>query len=88
MPRKTKRTSTLAGRDTYHVLGPAGEELAVKGEAAHAMTTAQERAMRNFADTATLTVERRSLFGPPAELYRVVRTEDGAILTYTIEPVD
>lgn len=86
MPRK-KRSSTLAGRDTFHVLGPAGE-LAVKGAAAHAMVTAQERAMRAFTDPVTLTVERRSLFGPAATLYRVTRAQDGTIYTTTITTED
>lgn len=88
MPRKKKRTSpSLSGRDTFHVVGPAGD-LAVKGAAAHALVAAQERAQRNYADTVELIVERRSLFGPAAKLYRVERTESGDVLTYTIESVD
>lgn len=87
MPRKKRASSTLAGRDTYHVVGPQGE-LAVKGEAAHALVTAQERAMRNFADEVTLTVERRVLFGPAATLYRVTRTKDGSILSRAVDPQD
>lgn len=87
MPRKRRASSTLAARDTYHVVGPRGE-LAVKGEAAHALVTAQERAMRNFADEVTLTVERRSLFGPTTTLYRVTRTEDGRVLSRAVDPQD
>lgn len=87
MPRKKRATSTLAARDTFHVIGPQGE-LAVKGEAPHALVTAQERAMRNFAAPVELIVERRSLFGPAAQLYSVTRTELGHIHTRTIESVD
>lgn len=87
MPRKRKRTSDLAARDTFHVIGPQGE-LAVKGAAPHALVTAHERALRTFTEPVTLTVERRSLFGPAAQLYRVVRDEDGSITTHTIQSVD
>jgi hypothetical protein len=81
-----KKTGTLAARDTYHVLGPQGE-LAVKGAAPHALVTAQGRAQRMDGEV-TLTVERRSLFGPSATLYRVVRTEDGTVYTSTINAED
>ena len=86
MPRK-KKADSLAGRDTYHVVGPQGE-LAVKGEAAHALTTAQERAMRSFTAPVIISVKRRSLFGPESHLYQVIRDEHGAITTYTIDAQD
>lgn len=85
MPR-TQKSSTLAARDTYHVVGPTGE-LAVKGEAPHALVVAQGRAER-WGSEVTLTVERRSLFGPVAKLYRVDRTQDGAVYTTTTNAED
>lgn len=86
MPR-TNKTSTLAARDTYHVIGPSGE-LAVKGEAPHALVVAQGLAERwSDGDPVTLIVTRKSLFGPSAKLYRVDR-KDGTIYTTTISSED
>jgi hypothetical protein len=87
MARKTKSTSVLAARDTYHVVGPEGD-LAVKGAAPHALVTAHERAMRQYMGAVTLTVERRTVFGPRAPLYRVVRDEHGTIYTQTLSVED
>ena len=86
MPR-TKKSSTLAARDTYHVVGPSGSDLDVKGEAPHALVVAQGRAER-WGSEVTLTVERRSLFGPSAMLYRVDRTSDGMVYTTTTNAED
>lgn len=92
MPRTKRATSNLAARDTFHVVGPSGD-LAVKGPAgpqapgALALVTAQGRALK-WGAPIEFTVERRTLFGPPATLYRVVRDEDGTIKTYTINAED
>jgi hypothetical protein len=82
---KKRKPAALTGRDTYHVVGPEGE-LAVKGAAPHALTTAQERAMRAYTEPVTLTVERHALFGPVVTLYRVARSAHGVIRTHIIEP--
>jgi hypothetical protein len=88
MPRRRKRTESLAGKDTYHVLHD-GTELAVRGPAgpetpgALALVIAQGRAVK-WGASVTLTVERRSLFGPATPIYRVVRDEDGVVKSFTL----
>ena len=92
MPRTKRATSTLAARDTYHVVGPSGD-LAVKGPAgpqdpaALALVVAQAHAI-TAAEPVELRVERRTLFGPPVSLYRVVLDEEGVVKTYTINAED
>jgi hypothetical protein len=86
MPRKRQTSAALAARDTYHVVGPQGD-LAVKGAAPHALVTAQGRALRMDGEV-TLTVERRSLFGPTTAIYLVDRIEDGTVYTTTINEED
>lgn len=82
--KKKKRSPALAGRDTFHVLAPDSGQLAVKGEAAHALNVATRFAEKG---TPKLTVERRSLFGPSVTVYQVTRTQDGVVHTNT-NPVD
>jgi hypothetical protein len=92
MPRKKRATSTLAARDTYHVVGPSGD-LAVKGPAgpqdpgALALVVAQAHAI-TAPDPIELRVERRTLFGPPVTLYRVVLDAEGVVKTFTVNHVD
>ena len=71
---------------TFHILDQNGVEL--RPAQAHpgvALVKAQDIALRwgEDGDEATIYVERRTLFGKPIELYRVVRQEDGSITTYT-----
>jgi hypothetical protein len=73
--------------ESYHVLDGA-RELAVKGAGVLGLLCAQERAMRDYDKPTTLTVERRTLFGEPVILYRVVRDEDRQIKSYTINRED
>lgn len=77
---RKKRAQVLAGRDTFHVLAPDGGQLAVKGEAPHALLVAQRVAEMSPTEV-VLTVERRSLFGPEVLIYRVTRTENGTVFT-------
>jgi hypothetical protein len=83
MARK-KKSSTPAGRDTYHVLA-GGSELATKSAAPHALNIATRFAERG---TPTLTVIRRSLFGPSTTLYRVDRDEHGTVFTTRVDAQD
>lgn len=78
--RRRKRDTVLAGRDTFVVLDSAGAQLAVKGAAPHALNAAQHAAEKAEGKI-VLTVDRRSLFGPPVTLYHVTRTEDGIVFT-------
>lgn len=80
--KRRRRTETLAGRDTFHVLDPSGVQLAVKGAAPHALTVAQKIAEKS-PDEIVLTVDRRSLFGPAVQLYRVTRAECGTVFTHS-----
>lgn len=84
---RIKRTATLAGRDTFHVHTANGSQLAVKGEAPHALVVAQGIAERST-DEIVLTIDRKSLFGPSVTLFRVTRTETGDVFTNTENNVD
>jgi len=86
---RRRRAQAEAGRDAFHIR--AGENrLTPKPYAAAslALVAAQERAMRAFDQPAVLTVERETIFGPTVELFKVVRDEDGVILTYRIAEDD
>ena len=87
MPRKKKKPAVAAGRDTFIVLGPGGTVDCTKGAAPHALNVAQRLAEKHT-EPATLYVERRSLFGPATQLYRVVRDEHGTVFTTTLNAVD
>lgn len=79
---KQRKPAVSSGRDTFHVVGPGGE-LAVKGEAAHALVVAQRKVKTE------LTVERRSLFGPAATLYRITfDPHDRIVRTYIVNAED
>ena len=83
-----KRTSAPAGRDTYHVVGLPGVEI-VKGEAAHALNVGQRTAeVFKPKGPLTLTIDRRSLFGPTTLLYRIDRTERGLVFTTALDAQD
>lgn len=84
---RIKRTATLYSRDTFHVHTANGSQLAVKGEAPHALVVAQGIAERST-DEVVLTVDRKSLFGPSVTLFRVTRTETGDVFTNHVNNVD
>lgn len=84
---RIKRTITLYSRDTFHVHTANGSQLAVKGEAPHALVVAQGIAERST-DEVVLTVDRKSLFGPNVTLFRVTRTETGDVFTNHVNNVD
>ena len=77
----------LVGKDEFRVLAPGGRVLAVKGLRPLALIRAQDAAMRAL-DPIELTVERRSPFGDPTQLYRVVRDEHGVVRTFPVDPQD
>jgi hypothetical protein len=86
MARRKKSSPPVEGRDSFHVLTDTGAQLSTKGAAPHALLVAQ-RAAEQSKEEITLTVERRSLFGPKVTIYRVTRVESGAVFTNT-NPVD
>ena len=79
----TKRAPVGTARDTYHVMAPKDTQLAVKDAAQTALVRAQTLAYDGEPGL-ELRVERRTLFGPPVTLYRVVRDEEG-VSTYPNE---
>lgn len=87
MRRRKRPTTDLSGRDSFHVLASNGAQLAVKAAAPHALLVAQ-RVAEKSKDGIVLTVDRHSLFGPSVPVYRVTRTEAGAVFTLTLNPVD
>lgn len=87
--RRKKSDDTLAAKDTFHVLDPAGIEIKVTGYGPKVgLLLAMERAQRDFDKPVALTVERRSLFGPATPLYRVERDEHGNVKAFTLEAQD
>jgi hypothetical protein len=85
---RKKKTRVPAGKDSFHVLAGDLRELATKGEAPHALTVAQRIAEQKCTGPTTLTVVRRSLFGPATTLYRVDRDEHGIVLTTRVDAQD
>ena len=81
---RQRKAEPLTGRDTYRVVGAS---VPVQAWAAVALVRAQTAALNSDKEV-TLTVCRDALFGPPTELYRVVRDEDGAVSTITVNVVD
>lgn len=86
--RRSLTAEPVVGKDSYVVLDPEGNVLAEKGYQPLALLAAQEHALRSYIEPTTLTVERRSLFGPATTLYRVVRDEDRNVIAYTISSQD
>lgn len=87
MSRRIRRTQTIYSKDTFHVHTANGSQLAVKGEAPHALVVAQGVAERSTEEV-VLTVDRKSLFGPSVTLFRVTRDEAGAVFTNTVSRED
>lgn len=89
--KKTADEYVPAVRDTYHVLGPDGEIPTRPLTQTHpmfALTKAQMIALDEYREPAVLTVQRRALFGPPVDLFRVTRDEEGVVYTKTITNED
>lgn len=88
MPRKRKKPAAPAGRDTYHVmLGDV--EVKVTGHGPKVcLLLAEEYLQRQAADETEVIVERRTLLGPAAPLYRVVRDEHGNVQAFTLDAQD
>lgn len=87
-PRRTKATAAPHTKDTYHVIGPDGSEIPTREVtqtySAFALGHAQKLALDVFTEPVALIVQRRSLFGPPADIYRVTRDEDKGVTTTTL----
>jgi hypothetical protein len=85
--RKRAYAEPKLGRTTYHVVDQNGNDLRPPQAAAPlALVKAQEIVSRwgEDGDEAALTVVRRTVFGDPVDLYRVVRDpETGIVRTYT-----
>lgn len=92
--RKRKATSKnlpVVGATRYHILDQAGHDVAPEqGHPGVALSRALNiiQRMGVDGDETPLYVERRTLFGNPVELYRIIRDEDGVIRTYTINLED
>ena len=89
--RTVRKDPPVTGGTTYHVLDQEGHDLL--GPQSHppiALVKAQDWIQRKGVDgdEGTLYIERRTLFGDPVELYRVVRYEDGSIQTFIMNRED
>jgi len=95
MPTATRKRRARVVKDpklresstTFHVFdGDGNERTPAQPVQALALVRAQKLAQDDVVDT--FYVERHTLFGPPVELFRVLREEDGSVSTYTINPED
>jgi hypothetical protein len=87
--KRRKHKDTLLGKDSWHVLDPAGVEIKVTGLGPNiGLILAQERAVRDFTEPVELTVEQRSLFGPATPIYRVSRDEHGVVRSFVLAQID
>jgi len=70
------------GKEAWQVIGPDGQVLRETGWGPEvALVLAQ--ALAQYYDKETeLTVQLKPLFGEPDTFYRVVRNDDGVVLTY------
>jgi hypothetical protein len=84
--RTVRRDAPVTSGTTFHILDQEGHDLrgpqATSGLAVSRALNIIQR-WGEDGDEATLYIERRTLFGSPVELYRLVRDEDGTITTYT-----
>lgn len=93
--RKGARTQSAKG-DTYHVIGPHGNELKGKekfSSSGMAVSFAQTRAMSDAVPDenepmSVYWIERRSLFGPAVVLYKLERRATGELFTFTVSTDD
>jgi hypothetical protein len=81
--RRKKAATPKIGKESWQVVGEAGEVLKETpyGEKS-AVILAQETALRDYDEPVELAVRLKPLFGEPDEFYRVVRDEDGTIITH------
>lgn len=89
--RTVRRDRPVTSGTTFHILDQEGHDLrgaqATPGLAiSRALNIIQRQG--EDGDEATLYIERRTLFGSPVELHRIVRQEDGSIITYTTSRED
>jgi hypothetical protein len=94
-----RRDETVSRRrESYHVSAP-GQKANGKGysDSSLALIAAQIRLEKGIGSSGlpdhqkgktALHVTRQSLFGPSVLLYRVIREESGAVLTFTVEKED
>lgn len=82
----TKQEGSTRGTE-FRVLSPDGTVLETRESHTFALVRAQRRAEQAEKET-SLEIERRTLFGPPVRLTRVVRDEDGVVHTLTLSHED
>lgn len=79
---KAKADAKLTGKESWLIVGEDGIVVREVGYGEGAALSLAQNLMKTFTDPTTLTVQLKALFGEPDSLYRVVRTEDGDVLTY------
>lgn len=75
------------GKIAYRVLDPNGIELDVRGSHTFALFRAQ-RIAELREDVTELRICSQAVFGPPSLLTRIVRDEEGTVLTRIISEED
>lgn len=93
MATKTRRKRTTIGsappgKESWAILDSKGRLLRDTGYGAGPALIVTQKMAEKAEEETSFTIERRSLFGPAAPLYRVVRTEDGHVITTTISNED
>jgi hypothetical protein len=84
---KRRKTAPKIGKEAWQVVDPAGHVLAVRDGKTHtdgaALSLAQKIAEKNDGEI-ELSVQLVPLFGDPDPHYRVVKNEDGIVLSYRV----
>lgn len=73
---------------SWAILTPTGDTLRENSYGPGAILALAQQLVARVDSPDELTIERRDLFGSPAQLYRVVRNEDGNVDTAIISSED
>ncbi|MDE2101482.1 MAG: hypothetical protein KGL39_29825 [Patescibacteria group bacterium] len=91
LARRPRKDAPVTSGTTFHILDQEGHDLrGPQALAGLALSRALNIIQRwgEDGDEATLYIERRTLFGDPVELYRVIRDEDGVVRVITTSQED
>jgi hypothetical protein len=86
--RAAKPKAPALGKTTWAIVTPTGATLRENSYGPGAILALAQQLVGRAESPEELTVERRDLFGAPAQLYRVVRYEDGSVDTEIISSED
>lgn len=86
--RRTPPKAPVLGKVTWAVLDSTGAVLRENSYGPGATLAMAQRLVGMEPEETYYIIERRNLFGPPAQLYRVVRAESGNVWTVILSNED